>query len=135
MSGVIVDSGILIEVLRERKPEIVRHWIKLAGSLPALFYSPVSLAEIGHGMREREADAIQRTFWAMTCVPIGEEIGRRAGYYLRRFHASHAVELGDAFIAATAAVHDLELWTLNRKHYPMRDVRLHGSRIADAGPH
>ena len=36
---------------------------------------------------------------------------------------SHGVQLGDALIAATAAVHDAELWTRNRKHYPMRGLR------------
>jgi predicted nucleic acid-binding protein len=40
----------------------------------------------------------------------------------RQFHASHAVELGDALIAATASVHTLRLWTRNRKHFPMRDA-------------
>jgi hypothetical protein len=39
---------------------------------------------------------------------------------LRQFAKSHSVELGDALIAATAAVHGLELWTRNRRHYPIR---------------
>jgi len=30
--------------------------------------------------------------------------------------------LGDAFIAATVSVHNLELWTRNRKPYPMKDI-------------
>ena len=25
-------------------------------------------------------------------------------------------------MAAAAAVHDLELWTRNRRHYPMKDI-------------
>jgi len=32
------------------------------------------------------------------------------------------VELGDALIAATASLHNLALWTRNRRHYPMKDV-------------
>ena len=59
--------------------------------------------------------------WA---VPIGPEIGRRAGDHLRQFAESHAVELGDALIAATASIHQRSLlWTHNRKHYPMKDCR------------
>jgi len=57
-------------------------------------------------------------------VPVDQEIGRRAGEYLRAFHASHGTELGDALIAATAAVHTCALWTQNRKHYPMPDLEL-----------
>src|SRR5437868_6409534 len=115
MSGILVDSDVLIEVLRQRKPEIVRDWIALASSAEPLFYSPVTLAEIRHGMREREIPVIQRMFSGMACVPIGEEIGLLAGDYLGAFHASHSLALGDALIAATAAVHELALWTQNRK--------------------
>ena len=39
---------------------------------------------------------------------------------LRQFSKSHSVEMGDALIAA--AVHDLELWNRNRRHYPMKDI-------------
>jgi len=46
----------------------------------------------------------------------------RAGDYLKRYAKSHHVELGDALIAATASIHKLELWTRNRRHYPMNDV-------------
>ena len=42
--------------------------------------------------------------------------------YLRDYRKSHSVELGDALIAAKAILNNAELWTRNRKHYPMRDV-------------
>jgi predicted nucleic acid-binding protein len=60
----------------------------------------------------------------MTCLPINAEIGRKAGEYLRQFRRSHNVALGDALIAATAAIHEVPLWTGNRKHYPMKEIRL-----------
>ncbi|MGD0134083.1 MAG: type II toxin-antitoxin system VapC family toxin [Bryobacteraceae bacterium] len=123
MSGVLVDSDVLIEVLRQRKPEVDRRWMDLMNTGQLVFYSPVSLAEIRHGMRERERELIERAFSRMRCVPIAIEIATRAGDYLRAFHASHALALGDALIAATASVHDLELWTQNRKHFLMKDVQ------------
>ena len=64
-------------------------------------------------------------FATIQCVPIDLEIGRQAGEYLRPFSKSHSVELGDALIAAAAAVHDLELWTRNRWHYPMKDISIY----------
>ena len=118
-----MDSDVLIEVLRGRKPEILQQWHDLALSSEAVYYSPVSAAEVGHGMRERERLAVERLFAALTCMPIDEEIGRRAGKFLQAFHASHGLELGDALIAATAAVYELMLWTQNRKHFPMKEVR------------
>ena len=122
MSSVLVDSDILIEVLRGRKPDVVRLWTELVSEEDPLFFSPVTLAEIRHGMRNSERESIERVMSAMVCIPIETEIGARAGDYLRTFHASHAVALGDALIAATASLHGLQLWTQNRKHFPMKDV-------------
>jgi predicted nucleic acid-binding protein len=123
MSSVLVDSDILIEVLRGRKLEIARLWADTVAANEPLFYSPVTLAEIRHGMRGRERESTERIFSSMLSIPIETEIGARAGDYLRAFHASHAIELGDALIAATASVHHLDLWTQNRKHFPMKDVQ------------
>ena len=60
-----------------------------------------------------------------TCGVVVAEIlaGRRAGSYLARYARSHGVAIADALVAAAAATTGLRLWTLNRKHYPMRDVR------------
>ena len=125
MSGILVDSDILIEVLRGRKHEVGRMWTELVNGDQPLVYSPVSLAEIRHGMRTHERESVQGVFSSMICVPIDIEIASRAGDYLHTFHASHALELGDALIAATASVHQIELWTQNRKHFPMKDVALY----------
>lgn len=46
-----------------------------------------------------------------------------AGEYIRRYRKSHSVELGDALIAASAVVSGAALWTRNRKHYPMPELK------------
>lgn len=122
MSGVLIDSDVLIEILRGRNSEVARAWLSVVSSSEPLFYSPVSSAEIRHGIRESERDSVERLFLGTTCVPIAEEIGNRAGDYLSAFHASHGVELADALIAASASVHQLQLWTRNRKHFPMKGL-------------
>ena len=122
MTGVLLDSDVIIEVLRVRSPDIARQWTTVVNTDEPLFYSPVSLAEVRHGMRDREREMIERMFSGMTCIPIEQEIGRRSGDYLRSFHTSHSLALGDALIAATASVHQLRLWTQNRKHFPMKDL-------------
>jgi predicted nucleic acid-binding protein len=123
MTGpVLVDSDVLIEILRGRNADILKRWMELGESNTLVAYSPVSSAEIWHGARASEGDAIAAVFAALTCIPIDAVIGKRAGEYLARFHASHAMERGDALIAATVSVHSLRLWTRNRKYFPMRDV-------------
>lgn len=52
-------------------------------------------------------------------------VGHRAGAYLAHYGPSHGVELGDALVATAAATSELRLWTLNRKHYPMPDLRFY----------
>jgi predicted nucleic acid-binding protein len=119
---VLVDSDILIEVSRGRNAAIISTWLDLAGSDAAVLYSPVSVAELWAGARSNEHEALNNLFRALTCAPIDEPTGIRAGVYLQSFRRSHAVEVADALIAASAAMRKAQLWTRNRKHYPMRDV-------------
>jgi predicted nucleic acid-binding protein len=125
VSGVLIDSDILIDVARGRNTQLLTRWTELSASDTAIACSPVTVAEMWHGARPSEHTALQALFNALACVPIGPEIGRRAGDYLRHFAKSHHVELGDALIAATASIHGLALWTRNRKHYPMTDCRFY----------
>ena len=87
--------------------------------------SPVNIAELWHGVRPDEQKILNALFAAMTCVPVDAEIGQRAGDYLRRYAKSHRVELGDALIAATASLHNVQLWTRNRRPYPMDDLKFY----------
>ena len=119
---VLVDSDVLIEVSRGRDQDILAKWEELARSQHRVLYSPLTAAELWAGARGREHEALSNLFRALLCVPIDDETGRRAGDYLRDYRKSHGVELGNALIAATAVLNNAELWTRNRKPYPMRDV-------------
>jgi predicted nucleic acid-binding protein len=119
---VLVDSDILIEVSRGRDTEIVSRWLELSNSGSVVLFSPVSVAELWAGARPNEHDAINNLFRALTCIPIDGDIGRQAGAYLRQYQKSHRVEIADALIAAGAQANGAQIWTRNRKHYPMKDV-------------
>jgi predicted nucleic acid-binding protein len=118
----LVDSDILIEVSRGRDEALLRRWRDLAGSADAILCSPVSVAELWHGARRSEHEALARLFGGLLCVRIDQETGRLAGEYMRLYCKSHGLELGDALIAAGAVQHSAALWTRNRKHYPMKDL-------------
>lgn len=122
MKQVLVDSDILIEVSRARDRFLLSRWEELVRSGAPLFCSPVTVAEIWHGARSNEQGALEALFAGLACVPIDSNIGRRAGEFLAQYSKSHHMELGDALIAATASIHNLELWTRNRRHYPMREL-------------
>jgi predicted nucleic acid-binding protein len=119
---VLIDSDILIEVSRGRNADVVSKWMDLSNADAAVLYSPVSVAELWAGARPNEYEALNNLFRALTCVPIDEEAGHQAGVYLRQYRRSHGIEIADALIAASAAANGAELWTRNRKHYPMKEV-------------
>jgi predicted nucleic acid-binding protein len=119
---VLVDSDILIEVSRGRKTEIVSRWIELSKSGSSVMYSPVSFAELWAGARPSEYDSLGNLFRALTCAPIDGDAGRQAGAYLQQYRKGHGLEMADALIAAGALASGAQLWTLNRKHYPMNYV-------------
>ena len=119
---VLVDSDILIEVSRGRNADVVSKWIDLSIADAAVLYSPVSVAKLWAGARPNEYETLNNLFRALTCIPIDEEAGRQAGVYLRQYRRSHGIEIADALIAASAAANRAELWTRNRKHYPMKEV-------------
>jgi hypothetical protein len=119
---VLVDSDILIEVSRGRDADIVAKWIDLSNSDAAVLYSPVSVAELWAGARPNEHVALRNLFQALTCTPLDQEAGRRAGDYLRQYRRGHGVEVADALIAAGAVANRAQLWTRNRKHYPMKEL-------------
>ena len=125
MTSVLLDSDILIEVSRLRNREILGAWERLRDSDAVLMCSPVTIAEIWHGARLQEHGILDALFSIMVVFPVDVTVGRRAGEYLRRYSASHGVELGDALIAATARLSGASLWTRNRKHYPMRDIEFY----------
>jgi predicted nucleic acid-binding protein len=123
VKSVLIDSDILTEVTQARNEDVLRRWEVLSRSgETALVCSPVTVAELWHGARPREQEALHALFAAIECVPIDLRIGQRAGEYMRKYSGSHHVELGNALIAATASVHHLELWTRNHRHYPMKDI-------------
>ena len=119
---VLVDSDILIEVSRGKNQRILSRWTELSESDSLILYSPVSVAELWAGARPREHELLTRLFRALVCAPIDNETGRRAGDYLRQYRKSHGVELGNALVASAASLNAAELWTRNRKHYPMKEM-------------
>ena len=122
MRLVLLDTDVLIEILRERDETIVTRWRQMAGGDDLLFCTPVNIAEVWHGMRKHEEGPVLKLLECLVCLPSDAEIGRRAGSYLQRYFPSHGTGLADALVAATAAVHGCAVWTRNRKHFPMKDI-------------
>ena len=121
MASVLLDTDVVIEMMKGNRTVIER--VKsLSGGGDAVFCSPVTVAEVYHGLRPAEVGNVEHFFRAVECVPLTRSAGEKAGEYLSRYHKSHGVELGDALVAAVCFLSKASLYTLNRKHYPMRDI-------------
>lgn len=57
-------------------------------------------------------------------VRIDGEIGVAAGRYRNELYASYGLLLPDGLIAASAKQVGTVLVTLNKKHYPMKDITI-----------
>ncbi|MGB7985735.1 MAG: type II toxin-antitoxin system VapC family toxin [Terracidiphilus sp.] len=120
--SVLLDSDIVIEVLRARDQAILVQWSLLATGHSTILVSPITIAEVGAGALPHELQIIAQLFAPLTCVTIDQKIGQLAGEYLRQFSKSHNLKIADALIAASAVQNQAALWTRNRKHYPMTDL-------------
>ena len=124
MNGVVLDSDVIIEILRGREA-VVRQLESLEESGVPTYCTPISWAEVYAGLRTGEEEVTRAFFEARGEVILDSDVGRRAGSYLARFGRTHGVEIADALVAAAASTSVLSLWTLNRKHYPMDDLRFY----------
>ena len=121
MAKILLDTDVIIEWLRGREP-VVSTIANLLEAHVEFFWTPISVAEIYAGLRKTEETRAENLFILLESVSISPSAGKKAGRYLSVYSKSHAVEIADALIAACASTENLSLWTLNRKHYPMRDV-------------
>ena len=123
MKRYIVDTDVLIACLRDYRWAIEKV-ASIYDSGIAVAYTPVTAAEVFRGMRSKEETSTRAFLARLDCIPITQKIGEIAGEYLRTYSKSHGLEIADALIVATASVSNSILLTMNKKHYPMKDVKV-----------
>lgn len=115
----LLDTSVAIDHLRGAPPA-VDLLIDLLEAEESIFASEVVRFELLAGVREKEVDALERFFSAITWVPVGEEVARAAGSLAQRYRQSHSgIDDADYLIAAAALLLDAELLTTNVRHFPM----------------
>jgi predicted nucleic acid-binding protein len=115
----LLDTSVAIDHLRGASPAV-----DLLGGLieaeESLLASEVVRFELLAGVREKEAEALEQFFSAISWVPVGEEVARAAGSLAQNHRRSHSgIDDADYLIAATALLLEAELLTTNVRHFPM----------------
>lgn len=116
MRDVLLDTCIVIDFLRGHAR--AGAYIRSLDGRPTV--SVVTIAELFQGLRSQRRETEVRGF-LQDCriVIVSEHIAELTGSILRTYGSSHALDMPDALIAATAEHHGLQLATLNVKHFPM----------------
>ena len=123
MNRCLIDTNVIIDHLRGE--ERARDFLKqLKAEEADILYSVITKAELYSGVRPKEEEKVASLLNSMEEVQIDGEIAVAAGRYRNKSYASHGLLLPDALIAASAKQAGAVLVTLNKKHYPMKDIKI-----------
>jgi predicted nucleic acid-binding protein len=115
----LLDTSVAIDHLRGAPPAVDLLSSLIETEEPFLA-SEIVRFELLAGVREKEVEALEQFFSALSWVPIGEEVARAAGSLAQRHRRAHSgIDDADYLIAATALLLDAELLTTNVRHFPM----------------
>jgi len=111
----LIDTDVLIWYLRGnlRAAEVIENSSSFS-------MSAVSYMELVQGMRNKaELNLLRRTLreWNTEIISLNAEITAKAIVYVEQHFLSHAVQVADALIAASAIHLGQPLLTANIKHY------------------
>ena len=112
---ILVDTNIFIEYYKNN-PAICNVLEQI--DTQEIAVSDVVCAELYFGARNRqELTDIVSDMEKLTVLPVSQKIARLAVDLVKQYCLSHKLKLPDAQIAATAILHNAELFTLNRKDF------------------
>jgi predicted nucleic acid-binding protein len=116
MKSVLLDTCIVIDYLRQKKQ--ATDYIQNLPTVPHL--SAVTVMELYAGVRGRKEERhLEIMIGHSVVLDVSSEIGAEAGTILKVHKSKNGMDAIDAIIAATAKTHNLELATLNLKHFSM----------------
>ena len=112
---VICDTNIFIEFYKGND-KIINNLHKIG--VQNITLSSVTSAELIFGaIDKKELQKIKSDINQLITLPINERISNNFIKLMLKYSLSHNLDLPDALIAATAVMYDLELYTLNLKHF------------------
>ena len=124
---ILCDTNIFIEVFRNNaKIEKILCDI----GVDNIVVTDVIKAELFFGaLNKRELQAIEKLLNDFISLNIQHKISKMAVDFVKNYCLSHKMNFPDALIAATAIYYDIELFTLNIKHFKyIPNIKLYQSK-------
>jgi len=125
----LLDTSVLIDVLRARnnRSEQLAELVRAGHTLAT---TAVSIAELYSGMRQHEQAPAEVFLSSLLCFDLTGVSARHAGKL--KFDWSkkgRTLALVDTIIAATAIENQCQLFTDNRKDFPMLELSLYPAHV------
>jgi len=112
---VLCDTNIFIEFYKNNVSIVNK--LNVIG-IDNIALSSVTVAELIFGALDKtELNQIRENIEQLIILPINEKISSTFIELMLKYSLSHNLDLPDALIASTAIIHNLELFTLNVKHF------------------
>ena len=109
----LLDTNIFIEIYRDNA-----NIASIVDNMQELSVCDVVRAELFYGARNKsDLQAISADLEGLTILPLLPQISEMAVNLVKTYCLSHKLEFADALIAATAIIHNAELFTLNKKDF------------------
>lgn len=125
---VLLDTDIVIWVLRGEKKYV--NLLQEIKQHQPLSISAITVAEVYKNTFPAEILRTEMLLNELYTWEVNQWIARRAGFYWQQFSKKYKnLHILDCIIAATAKEHDLQLMTLNVRHFPMSDISLYKKNL------
>ncbi|MCG6138179.1 MAG: type II toxin-antitoxin system VapC family toxin [Nostoc sp. LLA-1] len=112
---ILCDTNILIEFYKNNTAIIQE--LRQIG-IHQLAISVITRAELYYGaINKNELNRIQQHLDILQNIPIEQPISEKFIQLMAQYSLSHKLTIPDALIAATAIIHNISLYTLNRKDF------------------
>lgn len=111
MNRVLVDTTILVDIWRNGASQ----WPELEPASNHI--STVSYIEFLQGSNRRDKEKTIKFLDHYGHIRLDHSTCDTAIELIRKHSETHGLRLADSLIAATCLVHDLDLLTLNRRHF------------------
>ncbi len=119
----VVDTDVLIWYLKGNE-----NAFEALEELNKFSISVVTYMELVQGMRnKKELNSLRQALkiWNTKIIYISEDISAKAMFFVEQHFLSHAIQLADALIGATAIFCGEPILTANEKHYNvLKDLQI-----------
>ena len=118
-SRILIDTDVIIDHFRGNES----FGLLISDQSQNICYiSVITIAEIYSLIYSHEYELVEKLANQLHVLNIDVQIAKLAGAYRMTYYKSHALNIPDGLIAATAKINDLILVSKNIRHFPMDDI-------------